>query len=96
MDYFVLSTLTCDSPSDLVVSYDIACQWHKNFFSRISKYPEHLRPEQLERDILYLVPKFHPSCPYSPMSRQFLFNFSSKVGHTNGKAPEHGWAATMR
>ncbi len=38
----VPSALYTGIPSDLVVSYDIACQWHKNFFSRISKYPEHL------------------------------------------------------
>lgn len=90
----MLSTLTCDSPPDLVVSYDIACQWHKNFFSRISKYPEHLRPEQLERDILYLVPKFHLPAHILLCRDNFSFNFSSKVGRTDGEAPECGWAAT--
>ncbi|KAK0436073.1 uncharacterized protein EV420DRAFT_1623528 [Desarmillaria tabescens] len=33
MDYFVLSTLSDNTPPDLVISYDIACQWHKNFFA---------------------------------------------------------------
>ncbi|SJL12496.1 uncharacterized protein ARMOST_15923 [Armillaria ostoyae] len=59
MDYFVLSTLTCDTPPDLVISYDIACQWHKNLFVRIDKYPTDLQPDQREYNILYLVPKFH-------------------------------------
>ncbi|KAK0431313.1 hypothetical protein EV421DRAFT_1893382 [Armillaria borealis] len=94
IDYFMLSTLTCDSPLDLVVSYDIACQWHKNFFSQISKYPEHLRPEQLEQNILYLVPKFHLPTHILLCRDNFSFNFSSKVGHTDGEALECGWAAT--
>ncbi|KAK0458061.1 uncharacterized protein EV420DRAFT_1620865 [Desarmillaria tabescens] len=33
MDYFVLSTLSDDTPPELVISYDIACQWHKKFFT---------------------------------------------------------------
>ncbi|SJL17634.1 uncharacterized protein ARMOST_21191 [Armillaria ostoyae] len=79
MDYFMLSTLTCDSPSDLVVLYDIACQWHKNFF---------------KRNILYLVPKFHLPAHILLCRDNFSFNFSSKVGRTDGEAPECGWAAT--
>ncbi|SJL12375.1 uncharacterized protein ARMOST_15801 [Armillaria ostoyae] len=94
MDYFVLSTLTDDTPPDLVISYDIACQWHKNFFARISEYPELLRPKQLERNILYLVPKFHLPAHILKCRDDFSFNFSAKVGRTDGEAPERGWAAT--
>ncbi|PBK62771.1 hypothetical protein ARMSODRAFT_990401 [Armillaria solidipes] len=84
MDYFVLSTLACDTPPWLVISYDIACQWHKNFFTRVGQYPSKLQPHQLERNILYLVPKFH-------LPAHILL---SKVGRTDGEAPERGWAAT--
>ncbi|SJL16254.1 uncharacterized protein ARMOST_19774 [Armillaria ostoyae] len=94
MDYFVLSTLTDNTPPDLVISYDIACQWHKNFFARISEYPELLRPKQLERNILYLVPKFHLPAHILKCRDDFSFNFSAKVGRTDGEAPERGWAAT--
>ncbi|KAK0435653.1 hypothetical protein EV421DRAFT_1892517 [Armillaria borealis] len=94
MDYFVLSTLTDDTPPDLVISYDIACQWHKNLFARISKYPESLQPKQLERNILYLVPKFHLPAHILKCRDNFSFNFSAKVGRTDGEAPERGWAAT--
>ncbi|SJL06441.1 uncharacterized protein ARMOST_09778 [Armillaria ostoyae] len=94
MDYFVLSTLTDDTPPDLVISYDIACQWHKNLFARISKYPESLQPKQLERNILYLVPKFHLPTHILKCRDNFSFNFSAKVGRTDGEAPERGWAAT--
>ncbi|KAK0421727.1 hypothetical protein EV421DRAFT_1894097 [Armillaria borealis] len=94
MDYFILSTLTDDAPPDLVISYDIACQWHKNFFTRISRYPEALQLSQPEQNILYLVPKFHLPTHILKCRDNFSFNFSTKVGHTDGEAPEHGWAAT--
>ncbi|KAK0493265.1 hypothetical protein EDD18DRAFT_1310625 [Armillaria luteobubalina] len=94
MDYFALSTLTCDTPPWLVISYNIACQWHKNFFSRIGQYPYELRPHQSERNILYLVPKFHLPTHILPCRNNFSFNYSAKVGRTDGEAPERGWAAT--
>ncbi|KAK0462322.1 uncharacterized protein EV420DRAFT_1734532 [Desarmillaria tabescens] len=84
MDYFVLSTLTCDMPPDLVISYNIACQWHKNLFVRISKYPMDLQPGQLEHNILYLVPKFHLLAHILKCRNNFSFNFSAK----------RTWAAT--
>lgn len=80
MDYFVLSTLACGTPPDLMISYDIACQWHKNFFARINKYPSELQPNQLERNILYLVPKFHLPAHILKCRNDFSFNFSAKVG----------------
>ncbi|KAK0211960.1 hypothetical protein IW262DRAFT_1301412 [Armillaria fumosa] len=94
MDYFILSTLTCDTPPDLVISYDIACQWHKNFFIRMGKYPTQLRLHQIESNILYLVPKFHLPAHILKCRNDFSFNFSAKVGRTDGEAPERGWAAT--
>ncbi|KAK0471641.1 hypothetical protein IW261DRAFT_1344265 [Armillaria novae-zelandiae] len=94
MDYFILSTLTCDTPPDLVISYDIACQWHKNFFVRMGKYPAQLRLHQIEGNILYLVPKFHLPAHILQCRNDFSFNFSAKVGRTDGEAPERGWAAT--
>ena len=94
MDYFILSTLSCDTPPDLVISYDIACQWHKNFFVRMDKYPAQLRLHQIERNILYLVPKFHLPAHVLKCRNNFSFNFSAKVGRTDGEAPERGWAAT--
>ncbi|KAK0498005.1 hypothetical protein EDD18DRAFT_1308992 [Armillaria luteobubalina] len=94
MDYFVLSTLSDNTPPELVISYDIACQWHKNFFAQISQYPQSLRLVQSERDILYLVPKFHLPAHVLKCHDNFSFNFSAGVGRTDGEAPERGWAAT--
>ncbi|PBK94132.1 hypothetical protein ARMGADRAFT_1045928 [Armillaria gallica] len=94
MDYFVLSTLACSMPPDLVISYDIACQWHKNFFARINKYLSELQPDQLECNILYLVPNFHLPAHILKCCNDFSFKFSAKVGRTDGEVPERMWATT--
>ncbi|SJL00981.1 uncharacterized protein ARMOST_04295 [Armillaria ostoyae] len=60
----------------------------------MSRYPEALRLSQPEQNILYLVPKFHLPTHILKCHNNFSFNFSTKVGHTDGEAPEHGWAAT--
>ncbi|KAK0196719.1 hypothetical protein F5146DRAFT_1099168 [Armillaria mellea] len=94
MDYFILSMLSCNTPPDLVISYNIACQWHKNFLVHMDKYPAQLRLHQAKHNILYLVPKFHLLAHILKCHNAFSFNFSAKVRQMDGEAPEHGWATT--
>ncbi|PBK90667.1 hypothetical protein ARMGADRAFT_1082401 [Armillaria gallica] len=94
MDYSILSTLSYDTPPDLVISYDIACQWHKNFFTYMEKYMASSRLHQSKCNILYLVPKFHLPVHILSCCNNFSFNFLAKVGWTDSDAPEWGWAAT--
>lgn len=92
MDYAVLSTIRMNTPDNLVISYDIACQWSKRFVWRIDIYGDSLRPRQNMRYALYLVPKFHlpghvPDCRY-----RWSFNYTPFVGRTEGEAPERNWS----
>ena len=59
MDYAFASALRHSSATVLKVSYDIACQWHKKLHQRVDKMPPHLRLNLHDRDITFLVPKFH-------------------------------------
>ncbi len=86
--------LSCVTPPDLVISYDIACQWYKKFFNRMTKYLAPLRLHQAECNILYLVLKFHLPAHILKCWNEISFNFSAKVGQMDGEAPEQGWAAT--
>lgn len=93
MDYAVLMTLRLNTPGDVVLSYDIACQWSKKLPLRVAIYPAWLRPGHL-RTVLYLIPKFHLPA-HIPLCRfLFSFNFTPRVGRTDGEAPERGWAAS--
>ena len=72
--------------------YDIACQWHKALYQWMDKMPTPLQLNLRDRNLTFLVPKFHlpahiPSCQWS-----FSFNWSKGVRRTDGEEPEWGWA----
>src|SRR5262245_29351100 len=93
MDYLVLSSLKNESSlQQLVISYDIACQWHKNFWCRMEMYPRHLAFDHHRFAITFLVPKFHLPAHIEDCQTSFSFNLTKSVGRTDGEAPERGWA----
>ncbi|KAF8900966.1 hypothetical protein CPB85DRAFT_1228097 [Mucidula mucida] len=94
MDYAVCMALLLNAPPDVVLSYDIICQWRKKFGARIAMYPEWLRPPQPANSITYLIPKFHLPAHIAPCRYLFSFNWTPEVGRTDGEAPERGWAAS--
>ncbi|KAJ7486367.1 hypothetical protein B0H11DRAFT_1721743 [Mycena galericulata] len=58
MDYIFFSSLIGITLLTVVASYDIACQWGRNFWQRAKTMPTNLQlPAWLE--ILFKVPKFH-------------------------------------
>ncbi|KAF8869244.1 hypothetical protein BD779DRAFT_1614570 [Infundibulicybe gibba] len=93
MDYFFLSSVQFDSPDTLVVSYDIACQWSRNLFKRMSTYPPYLHIRQSTKAITFAIPKFHLPAHRERCQITYSLNFLPRVGRTDGEAPERGWAA---
>ncbi|KAK0214468.1 hypothetical protein IW262DRAFT_1450136 [Armillaria fumosa] len=81
--------------SDLVwviISYDIACQWIKTIFTRMtSHWPSKLRFNPDIR-ITPLVPKFHEPGHKVEEHEQFSFNLAEGVGLSDGECPEWIWA----
>lgn len=43
MDYIVLSALISVTLLHIIITYDIACQWSKNFKKRMLEFPEDMR-----------------------------------------------------
>ncbi|KAF9035697.1 hypothetical protein BDZ89DRAFT_924767, partial [Hymenopellis radicata] len=82
---------------EVVMSYDIMCNYGKHFWERVEELPEEWR---VDRDraqrVLCCIPKFHlwahkPVChaPYS-------FNYVPGVGRTDGEQVERNWADSNR
>ncbi|KAF5384117.1 hypothetical protein D9615_003278 [Tricholomella constricta] len=100
MDYLFFSSLSHLSPSEsssdsieLVVSYDIACQWSIHIWKRMEKYPKRLHLDAEGRQhIVFLVPKFHLPAHVMACQTVFSFNYNWGVGRTDGEAPERGWS----
>lgn len=95
MDYVVLSTLKHGGAEDLeqlIFSYDISCQWNRNFAKRIKSYPERLRIDLPRYNPIYKIPKFHLPAHGKSCQTQYSFNYTRGVGRTCGEGIEQGWA----
>jgi Kyakuja-Dileera-Zisupton transposase len=76
--------------ADVVLSYDIACQYSRNFRSRFLLWPAILLlPPHLS--ILFLIPKFHLPVHKEECRYNYSFNYTKKVGRTDGEAIERFW-----
>ena len=96
MDYLFFSGLQGVSTLPLVVSYDIACQWHHNLWKRMETYPSSLHLDYDARRVTFVVPKFHLPAHIEKCQTSFSLNLEVGVGRTDGEAPERGWANTNR
>jgi hypothetical protein len=77
---------------EVIISYDIACQYMRNFQARFRQLPAILLLP-LHLSIIFLIPKFHlpvhkEACRYS-----YSFNYTKKVGRTDGEAIERFWGS---
>ncbi|KAG9218393.1 hypothetical protein CCMSSC00406_0010409 [Pleurotus cornucopiae] len=94
MDYLYFSSIKNHSPSTLVVSYDIACQWSRNLLLRSTTYPSELvGTRATDLRLTFLVPKFHLYAHRTECQINYSFNLTPGVGRTDGESPERGWAA---
>ncbi|KAG1904044.1 uncharacterized protein F5891DRAFT_1126943 [Suillus fuscotomentosus] len=95
MDYLFFLTLRGMQLEMLNVSYDIACQWHKNLWARMKSFPRSHGLDYLTKYIRFFVPKFHLPTHVAKCQTIFSFNFTRYVGRTDGEAPERGCRDTL-
>ncbi|KAJ7093330.1 hypothetical protein B0H15DRAFT_776920 [Mycena belliarum] len=96
MDYMFFYTLKDSDCQLFFVSYDIACQWHKNIWDRMKIYPREMQEQNRQRFYVFLVPKFHLPAHIESCNIKFSFLLTRYVGQTDGEAPERGWANINR
>ncbi|KAJ7616548.1 hypothetical protein FB45DRAFT_1034871 [Roridomyces roridus] len=93
MDYMFFRSIAGSDLIRLVVSYDIACQWHINIWNRMAQYKTEIQIENDgTRSITFLVPKFHLPAHIEACNLLFSFNLTPNVGQTDGEAPKRNWA----
>lgn len=90
MDYLFFSSISQNAPTRLVVSYDIACQWSKNLWTRLENYGQKINYD--EDTVTFLIPKFHLPAHKDLCHSLYSFNLTTYVGRTDGEAVERGWA----
>jgi Kyakuja-Dileera-Zisupton transposase len=91
MDFILLSSLVGTLLLLITISYDIACQWWRNFFTRMEEMPDWLKlPPTV--NLRFRVPKFHLPVHVKRCWAPFSFNFTPWVGRTDGEGVERNWS----
>ena len=91
IDYLIISTLSGIFLIILFISYDIACQYSKNFRKRMDKLSNEMQVVPTSVQIHWAIPKKHIAVHGSNHS-QYSFNFLAGVGRTYGEGIESSWS----
>ena len=93
MDWIFLSCLIGITLLRLVISYDIACQWRKNLWERMTEYPEEMRlPSDLE--VKVGIPNWHVNGHGLDCQNNLSLSYIPGVGRTCGEDVKTSWAHT--
>jgi hypothetical protein len=96
MDYILLRILKCRGKDikTFFITYDIACQFSKNFFKRMEKYNAPVRLDRPSTRVQFLIPKFHLPAHGNKCQEDYSLNYTPGVGRTCGEGIEASWANT--
>ncbi|KAF8174535.1 hypothetical protein K438DRAFT_1908885 [Mycena galopus ATCC 62051] len=94
MDFILFSTLANIIILYLILSYDIACQYFKKFWTQMAELPSWMHLTLHHENVWFKVPNFHlpphlPAC-HSP----FSFHYMWGAGRTHGETIEQNWEFT--
>ncbi|KAJ8496340.1 hypothetical protein ONZ45_g12490 [Pleurotus djamor] len=93
MDYCFGSLLRHYDPRlNLLVSYDIACQWGKDAVKRIGRLPPLVRSMITGDKIRFAIPKLHIHSHTKYCQETYSLNYLPGVGRTDGEGIERPWA----
>lgn len=96
MDFMVASALRDRDVDEVVISYDIACQWYKNLAKRIRGLPDSIQDNiarLLDADgVDFFVPKMHLSAHKAECYTKFSSNLREGNGRNCGEEPERVWS----
>jgi hypothetical protein len=89
-DYGISSALRAMTGlKEVVLSYDIGCQYSKKFVERFARSPALTLPRC---DLTFAIPKFHLPAHKEACRYVYSFNYLKKVGRTDGEAIERFWS----
>ncbi|KII87542.1 hypothetical protein PLICRDRAFT_177283 [Plicaturopsis crispa FD-325 SS-3] len=92
MDYIFFSSIVGCALLYLLVSYNVACQWSKNFWSRMEKTPARLRLAMEPANVTFVVPAFHIEAHESKCRNRYNSRRTKGTGRSDLEGPERLWA----
>jgi hypothetical protein len=94
MDFILFSALLNTIFLFLIISYDIACQYSKNFWTRMAGLPEAMHIDPAKVSVWFKVPNFHILGHKWPCHSPFSFHWMWGAGMTDGEDVEQNWDFT--
>lgn len=93
MDFVLFQTLVGVTFRRLLISYDIACQYSRNLFTRMRALPAHLQlPNDATTNVEYVIPKFHLFGHGTSCQLRYSTNLLPGCAHSDLEDPERWWA----
>ncbi|KZS90570.1 hypothetical protein SISNIDRAFT_386166, partial [Sistotremastrum niveocremeum HHB9708] len=92
MDYIFLSSILGATVCQILISYDIACQWSKNLRERVKGYPPELAATFFLFILIFVIPKFHLPAHGEKCQCPFSLNYREGSARLDGEGIERGWA----
>jgi hypothetical protein len=92
MDYIILSALIGFGLLRLVITYDIFCNWSKNWAKRMQAYPENMQIDLDHTEVLGAMLGFHIRAHGVDCQQLYSLGLMQHVGNTVGEEVETGWA----
>lgn len=92
MDYIFLSAIIGITVTTILLTYDIICQWSKNFEKRAKLFPVSMHDAILCLLLLLAVPKFHLPAHGDSCQSSYNLTYMVGAGRVDGEGIERGWS----
>ena len=93
MDFIIFTVLVGLILPWIFITYDIGCQWSKNFRSRMSEFPEHMQINPATR-VDIAIPSWHINGHGERCRKGFCLGYTRGAGRTCGEEVETTWSST--
>ncbi|KAJ7809728.1 hypothetical protein B0H14DRAFT_3090909 [Mycena olivaceomarginata] len=91
VDFVIFSALLNTILFYLILSYNIACQYGKNFWSRMEALPQYMHLSIDQARVWFKVPNFHLP-PHQPVCYSaYSFHYMWGAGRTHSETVEQNW-----
>jgi len=92
MDYIIFLALHNTNLQQILILYDIACQWWKKIWNRHTSLPPSIQLDKDQTKVMFTIPKFHIQGHKEECQTKYSLNLIPGVGHTDGEIVEVTWS----
>ena len=93
MDYIFWSALAGEGVENVMVTYDIGCQWKVNLRRRQLDMPEHLQAHNPQLEVDVRLPVWHGNVHEISCRSANSVRYAKGSGKPDGEGPERIWAS---